>query len=77
MQDNPVPTPPCNAKEYDRDGYTVGELLIDLAEDRSEDRTSTPAVGEADTIPPAPTEPEANSSMPDPTGKGPYRPASQ
>jgi len=65
----PPPTPPTKGKEKEKDGSNVGGLLMDLAEDGSEDGTSTPAEKDAGTILPAPTEKEAGTTPPAPTEK--------
>ena len=64
----PPPTPPTKGKE--KDEGKVGGLLMDLAEDGSEDGTSTPAEEEAGTTPAAPTGKEAGT-----TPEKPDRPA--
>jgi hypothetical protein len=50
-----VPTSSTTGKEKEMDASNVGGLLMDLAEDESEDGSSTPAEEEASTIPPTPT----------------------
>lgn len=49
------PTPPTKGKEMELDGSDVGELLINLAENGFQDRTSTPTEKYGGTIQRAPT----------------------
>jgi hypothetical protein len=73
--------PPTKGNEMEKNGGIVGGLLMDLAEVRSEDGTTTyaeekvgtippmPTKTDACTIPPAPTEKEADTTPPAPTEK--------
>jgi len=63
----PLPTPPTKGKERGKDESNVGGLLMDLAEDGSEDGTSTPTKKAAGTALPAPTENDAGTIPPAPT----------
>jgi len=59
--------PPTNRKEEEKDGSNVTQLLMDVAEDVSQDGTSTPTEEEAGTILLVPTEEEALTTQPAPT----------
>jgi len=48
----PPRTPPTQGKEQEMDESNVGGLLMDLAEEGSEDGTSTPAENMGSAIPP-------------------------
>jgi len=63
----PPPTPSTKGK--DKDGNNIGGLLIDQAEDGSEDGTSIPTETEADMIRLVPTETDAGTIPPAPTNK--------
>jgi len=63
------PTPSITGKEKEKDESNVGGLLMDLAEGRSEDRTSTATKKDAGTVPAAPTKKDASTTPPAPTGK--------
>jgi hypothetical protein len=65
----PPPTPSIKGKEKDKDESNVGGLLMDLAENGYEDRTSTPTEKDAGTVRPAPTEKEADTIPRAPTKK--------
>jgi len=77
----PLRTQSTHGKDKEMDGGNVGGHLMALADDRSEDETSTPteknaggipqALTErgAGTYPPAPTETEAGTTLPPPTEK--------
>jgi len=60
-----LPTPTTKGKA--EDGNKVGGLWVDLAEDGSEDGTSTPVETEPGTLPPAPAQTEAGMIPPAPT----------
>jgi hypothetical protein len=63
----PPLTPLTKGKEKKKDESNVGGLLMDLAEDWSEDGTSTPTKTDTITLPPAPTEEVADTTPPAPT----------
>jgi len=63
----PPPTPPTKGKAKEKDESNVRGLLMDLAEDGSEDGTSTPTEKDADTAPPAPTKKDGGTIPPAPT----------
>jgi len=65
----PLPTPLTKGKEIEKDGRNVGGQWIEVAEDGSEDRTSTAAEKDTSTFPPAPTDKEASTTPPVPTAK--------
>ena len=65
----PPPTPSTKGKAKKKDESNVGGLLMNLADDGSEDGTSTPTEKDAGTIPPGPTENEARTTLPATTGK--------
>jgi hypothetical protein len=60
-----LPTPSTKGKP--KDGSKVGGLWVDLAEDGSEDGTSTPVEKDPGTLPPAPSKTEAGMIPPVPT----------
>jgi len=70
----PPPTPLTKGKEIEKNGRNVGGQWIEVAEDGSEDRTSTAAEKDTSTFPPAPTDKEAGTTPPVPTAKRPVRP---
>jgi len=63
------PTPSTKAKEKENNGSDDGGVLIEVADNGSEDRTSSPAEKGASTVPPAPSEEEAGTTPPAPTEK--------
>jgi len=65
----PLPTPSTKGKEKENDESNIGGLLKDLAEDGSEDGTSTPTEKDASTVPPAPTAKDASTITPVPMEK--------
>jgi len=67
----PLPTPPNKGKDNEKDQSNVGRLLMDLAQDGSEDGTSTPTENDAGTILPAPTGKEAGTTPENPTNPKP------
>jgi hypothetical protein len=65
----PPPTPSIKGKDKEKDESNVGGLLMDLAENGSEDGTSTPTKKDAGTVLPEPTERDASTIPPVPTEK--------
>ena len=65
----PPPTPSTKGKEKEKDGRNLGGLLMDLAEDGSENGTSTGTEKGTSTGPPLPTENDAGTTLPTPTEK--------
>jgi len=65
----PLPTPSTKGNEKEKNGHNIEGLLMDLAEDGSEDGMSTPTEKDAGTIPPAATEIYASTIPPEPTSK--------
>ena len=63
----PLPTPPTKRKDNEKDGSNVGGFFMDLAEDGSEDGTSTPTEKHAGMTLPAPTKKNSGTISPAPT----------
>jgi len=63
----PPPIPPNRGNEKENHESNVGGRLTDLAEDGSEDETSTPTKKNAGSMPPAPTEKDADTMPAVPT----------
>jgi len=64
-----TPTPSTKGKEKAKNESNIGGLLMDLAEDGSENGTSTHTEKDASMLPPAPTEKHAGTIPPKPTLK--------
>jgi len=61
-----MPSPPTKDMgiEMDKIGGNDSELLMDVADDESDDRANAPAKKQASTIQPAPTQTEAGPILP-------------
>jgi hypothetical protein len=60
----PSPTPPTKGKAQEKNESYLGEQLMDLAEDGSEEGTSTPSDSDACMVPLAPTEAATGTNQP-------------
>jgi len=65
----PPPTPPTMGKEKETDEGNIGGLLMDLAENGSEDETRTATMKDTGTAPPGLTKRDASTSPLGPTEK--------
>ena len=68
----PPPSPSIKGNEKETDESNVGGLLKQLAENGSEDGTSTPSERDTGTVPTAPTEKDHGTIPAAPTEKDPY-----
>jgi hypothetical protein len=65
----PPLTPSTKGKEKEKDDSNVGGRLMDLADDESEDGTSTPTENDAGAVTTAHTEADTSTTLPAPTEK--------